>query len=655
MRPILLVPVLLHAVLASLAAAEPERPLLHTLFTDHAVLQRDAMVPIWGWTTPGTAVHVTMDAVAADAVADEGGRWLARIGPFSAGGPYTLTVAGPTTVTATDILVGDVWLCSGQSNMAMGIGAIKDAQKEIASADEPQIRLLDVPQVIAYTPQTAIAAHWHVCTPASVAGGGWAGFSAVGYLFGRQLHHELKIPIGLIQSTRGGTLAEAWTSGPALSAMPEFQAAVVQVGEDAKRLAAGAPDYAKDVAVWWQANDAGTRAGWSSPTAEASAWKSMALPQHWEEGGLPGFDGGVWFRRSFEIPDGWSANELIVHLGAIDDRDTTWIDGVVVGEREAWNEPRDYRIPAGTLAAGRHVIAVRVLDTGGPGGFSGKAEELRVERVGTTDSIPLAGPWRYREGAALSSLPPLPVRLGENPNVPTVLFNGMINPLVPCAFKGAIWYQGEANAGQAAIYRRLLPTLIADWRARFDVHDFPFLIVQLANYGERHAQPTESGWAELREAQQMTAQRVAKSGLAVAIDIGEGGDIHPKNKQDVAKRLAVAAQAVAYGRAGEFSGPVYRAMRVDGATAVLSFDHVGAGLVSRGERPLTGFAIAGDDRRFVWAEARIVADTVVVSSPTVEHPTTVRYGWDDNPDGSLANADGLPASPFRTDAPRELP
>ncbi|MBA2481958.1 MAG: hypothetical protein H0V44_14930 [Planctomycetes bacterium] len=294
---------------------------------------------------------------------------------------------------------------------------------------------------------------------------------------------------------------------------------------------------------------------------------------------------------------------------------------------------------------------MRALDTGGPGGFSGKAEDLRIERVGTGDAVALSGAWRYRAGEPLAKLPSLPRRLGEDPNVVTVLYNGMIAPIAPCAITGTIWYQGEANAHQAALYRRLLPTLIADWRARLGVGDFPFLIVQLANYSDRPEQPSESGWAELREAQLMTARTVPKTGLAVAIDVGERGDIHPKNKQDVAKRLALAARAIAYGLPGEWSGPIYREMRVEGDAIALAFDHCGRGLMARGGGDLVGFAIAGADRRFVWATARIDGERVVVTSPEVREPAAVRYAWANDPAGNLINADGLPASPFRTDAP----
>ena len=637
----------------SAAAPTPEKPLLHPLFTSNMVLQRDMSAPIWGWTAPGQQVTVVMGLKASKAVAGADGKWMAGIGPFPAGGPHTLIVIGPQTVILDNVLVGDVWICSGQSNMEMGIGAI-NAPQDIAQANTPQIRLFTVPKAIAAEPLRTFnsRSRWLVCTPETVAGGGWGGFSAVAYFFGRHLERELKVPIGLIHTSWGGTVAEAWTSGTALRTMPDFQPAVTQMEAMAAEQKQGSFDFDKKMAEWWTKNDPGSAEGaaWADASFAAAGWKTMNLPTLWEAAGLPDFDGVVWFRKEFEVPESWVGQDLMLHLGPIDDRDTTWINGVKVGGLDSYQTPRDYKIPANVVKPGRNVVAVRVLDTGGGGGIYGKPEEMKLEVAGDSGAAPisLAGPWLYRDSAPLSNMQPAPQRFDDNPNLPTVLYNGMIAPLVPFAIKGAIWYQGESNAGRARQYRTLLPTMIQDWRSRFGVGEFPFFIVQLANFMATKAEPGESAWAELREAQLLTSQRVPKSGIAVATDIGDATDIHPRNKQDVGHRLALAALAVAYGQKIEYSGPVYRALKREGNALRLRFDHTGGGLMAKGDK-LQGFAIAGDDKRFVWSDARIDGDTIVVSSPQVPNPVAVRYAWPDNPVANLYNRAGLPASPFRTD------
>jgi sialate O-acetylesterase len=627
-------------------AADEARPFLHPLFSDHMVFPRELKAPVWGWTTPGAKVQVKMGEVSAVATAGADGRWQALLGPFAAGGPFTLTVSGPEAVTVSDVLTGDVWICSGQSNMQWSVGGVVNAEQEIAAANYPQIRLLTVPCVTAYAPRDLFQGGWQACAPASV-----GGFSAVGFFFGRQLHQELGIPIGLINSSWGGTIAEAWVSSQALKTMPDFLPAFTQ--QDALIEAARTQAYSFDAEMerWWAANDPGSAAGqsWAAADLDTSAWKTMALPAVWEQAGLPGFDGVVWFRREFEAPPEWAGKALTLHLGPIDDMDATFVNGTAVGALSNWQAPRDYAVPAGVVKAGRNLIAVRVLDTGGAGGFCGKPDDLRIELPGGA-ALPLQGPWPYRESVALAQTQPVPQRLDQgNPNQVSVLYNAMINPLVPFGIRGAIWYQGESNAGRDEQYARLLPTLIRDWRARFGVGDFPFLIVQLANFMAVDTEPRSDAWPLLREAQWLTTQAVPKAALALAIDLGDAADIHPRNKQDVGRRLALGALALSYDRGIEYSGPVYREMTVTGGKARVSFDHLGGGLVAKGDTKVTGFAIAGADGRFVWAEASIDADAVVVASAQVPEPKAVRYAWGNNPVCNLYNQAGLPAVPFRTD------
>ncbi len=626
-----------------------ERPFLHPLFSDHAVLQQRKEIPVWGWTEPGAEVIVSLAHQMMLAKADESGRWEVRLGPFAPGGPHELKVQGLQEAVVGDVMIGEVWLCSGQSNMEWPVSLSQNPEEEIGSADHPGIRLLTVPKRISAGPVESFEASWQVCSPETV-----ADFSAVGYYFGRSLHQETGVPVGLIDATWGGTVAEAWVSGQGIGQLADFGPALSEVarwrGEEEEILRR----YAESIQAWWKDNDPGSApdAMWSRPSLGDSDWPEMQLPGHWEGDALPDFDGVVWFRKSFGIPALWEGSDLILHLARIDDGDTTFVNGHQVGSTLGWNTERRYRIPAGLLRKEGNVIAVRVLDTNGEGGFHGRPDEMYLAPAegARPGAQPLSGWWKWKRGKERTELKPLPQPPGSSPNRVTVLYNGMIAPLVPYALRGAAWYQGESNAGRPTQYRTLLPTLIGDWRARFGQGDFPFLIVQLANFMQREAQPAESRWAALREAQDLAARNDPMTGLAVAIDIGEAGDIHPRNKQEVGRRLALEALRIAYGREDLVSqGPVFSGMVRNGASLVLSFDSVGSGLVARGGDSLEGFAVAGSDGRYVWAQARIEADRVVVASPEVEEPRSVRYAWANNPGANLYNREGLPAAPFRSD------
>ena len=638
-------------VAAAAPADDDPKPFLHGLFSDHMVLQRDVPVPVWGWAEPGQKVNVAFAGKSAEAVAGADGKWTARLGPSPAGGPFTLEVTGPKTATLQDVLVGDVWICSGQSNMEWVVANSDRPQEEIAAANHPNIRLYTVPKRIAAGPCAQVKSDWKVCSPETV-----GGFSAVGYFFGRDLERELGVPIGLINSSWGGTVAQAWVDAGALAKLDDFRPALAGVAE---RVAATQPDrgrFLAESAAWSRKNDPGQAGppGWADPGLDDSDWKSMDLPRRWEDGGLPDFDGIAWFRKEVILPDAWAGKALVLDLGPIDDRDATWVNGAEVGRTHFYLPPRQYAVPAGLAKAGRNVIAVSVLDVAGNGGINGKAGDMRLRLAGDDSEapIPLAGAWKYKVAAPLASLPSPPQEARPNPNEVTVLSNGMIAPLVPFALRGAIWYQGESNASNAAQYRRLLPALINDWRDRFGVGRFPFYIVSLANFMNTKPEPAESSWAELREAQYLASQAVPNSAVALAIDIGDAKDIHPRNKQDVGRRLALDALALTYGRPVEYSGPVFQSATAEGNALRLSFDHTGGGLVAKGDGPLKGFAVAGEDGKFAWADAKIDGDAVVVSSPKVEHPRTVRYAWVDNPEANFANKAGLPALPFRSDAPR---
>jgi sialate O-acetylesterase len=634
-----------------------DKPFLHPLFTDHAVLQYGMEVPVWGWTQPGAVVRVSIQGKIAEATADANGKWMAKLPPLAAGGPFQLDVTGPQTAAVKDVLVGEVWVCSGQSNMEWPVLASADPDNEVKNATHPRLRLFDVPNTIAAEPQELVAAQWQACTPETI-----GNFSAVAYFFGRALQPEVDMPVGLIHTSWGGTVAEAWTSKEALgAALPEFQPAITALEQQVAEQKSGTPTtYEQQLAKWWSDNDPGSKAegGWQAASVPADGWQPMALPVHWEDASLPAYDGIVWFRKTVEVPAELAGKTAVVELGPIDDRDDTWVNGQHVGSNGVWTVPRKYNVAANVLVAGANTVAVRVLDTGGGGGICGAADQLRLvvpvqDGVATEVVIPLNGEWQYQASAPLANLSPVPQPVGGNPNMVTVLYNGMIAPLLPCAVRGAIWYQGESNAGRAAQYRTLLPTMIGDWRNRFTSNGFSFMIVQLANFMAVQTTPVEEGWADLREAQALTAKNDPLVGIAIITDIGDAADIHPKNKQDVGKRLALQALAITYGKTAIVpGGPEFAELAIDGANAKVKFTNVGGGLVVR-DGDLRGFAVAGADGKYAWGTATVAGDTVTVTSTEVPQPVSVRYNWANNPIGNLFNAEGLPAAPFRTDGPAQ--
>ena len=626
---------------------------LPQLFTDNMVLQREKPINVWGKASAGESITVVLANETTQTVADTQGNWSTQLPPMEAGGPHTFSVKGNNSITLNNILIGEVWICSGQSNMEMGVANVFNGTEEIKSAQFPGIRLYTVEKATALTPQDRLSTdpHWMECSSQSVGTGGWGGFSATAYFFGRHLHQQLNVPVGLIHTSWGGTICEAWTSAGTLKKLPDFAPAVEQVRNLAKSLEDGTFDFDQQMAEWWNRNDPGSMKGaaWAKPGFPAKGWKTMHLPVHWEKAGLPNFDGIVWFRKSFELPADWEASDLTLHLGPIDDIDTTFVNGVQVGGKDLWLAGRDYKVPSNVLRRGRNVIAVRILDTGGDGGIYGTPDQLKLEHPGNGESLSLAGDWIYQAGKSSNSLSPAPQKPNNNPNVPTVLYNAMIAPLVPYTMRGAIWYQGESNANRAYQYRSLFPSMIKDWRQQWGQGDFPFGFVQLANFMEPPSEPADSAWAELREAQNMTLS-LPHTGQAVIIDIGEAKDIHPRNKQDVGKRLALWAEANVYEQTKVFSGPQYRSMKIEDNRIRLSFDSIGSGLKAKGSNDLKHFAIAGQDKQFVWAKAIIDGDTVIVSNDQVSNPVAVRYAWADNPEGcNLYNREDLPASPFRTD------
>ncbi len=634
-----LVPAAACAALSLPPVSAAVRP--NPLFGDHAVLQQGREVPVWGTGDEGERVTVEIAGRRAETVA-RGGRWLVRLPELPAGGPYTLTIRGTNTVTVQDVLVGEVWLCGGQSNMERQLGP-REGQKpiigwerETAAANLPQLRQFLVPQKTSPVPVAEVAGEWKVCTPDTA-----PDFTAVGFFFGRALQQSRGgVPVGLIHSSWGGTPAEAWTTLGTMRQFPGQEATLALLDEVARDPARGAALYARTLAEWLKTNDAGSRpdAPWSADRVQPEGWTTSQEPGLWEAKDLPGFDGIVWFRKEFTLPAAAAAGEARLSLGPIDDVDTVWLNGTEIGSTGHYRTPREYRLPAGVLRTGRNVLTVRVLDTGGGGGFWGEPSAM-VLRPATGDSVPLAGAWERKVSAAFQEVGYPPANPASGANVPTVLHNGMLAPLQPYAIRGAIWYQGEANNPRPQEYRRLLPAMIADWRRGWGQGDFPFLFVQIAPFKEMTP--------ELREAQLQIWQDTVNTAMVVTTDCGDAEDIHPADKRPVGERLARAARALAHGEALEYSGPVFASATFTGAKAVVRFTHRGGGLVAPGG-VLRGFEVAGADGVFHPAEARIVGETVEVAAAAVPAAAAVRYGWANVPDCNLFNAAGLPASPFRS-------
>ncbi len=632
----------------SVACADVKLP---AVFGDHMVLQQKSRVTVWGWAAPGEAISVKGSwpwAGKAKTKADENGTWKVDIKTPKAGSkPVTLTIRGNNEIVLNDILIGEVWICSGQSNMEMGLTMINNTAEEIAAADYPNIRLFDVARTVSNVPRQDVTGNWAKCSPETAANHGtWGGFSATAYYFGRKLQKELNVPIGLITTNWGGTVAEAWTSTDTLKTFEQFKDTLESMENPEKQDAI----YQKNIRDWENKidqMDPGYQQTWYKPDTDDADWKEMELPRDWTETELGNMDGIVWFRRETSLPPSWAKHEMELHLGTIDDIDTLWFNGVKIGTTAGYDRPRVYRIPASVLHVGKNIIAVRVIDTGGGGGMDGKAEDMRIGPVGADvkTCATVARTWKYkvsREGGDVPSVPMNPK--GGSPNRPTVLYNAMIAPLVPFRIAGAIWYQGESNCYDPILYRTLFPAMITDWRKQWGQGDFPFYYVQIAPYQYNAFDRSQA----IREAQLMSLW-VPNTGMAVTMDIGTEKDIHPKNKVDVGERLARWALAKTYKQKNIiYSGPLYKSMKIEDSAIRIAFDYADGGLVAK-DGKLSDFVIAGEDKNFVPAEAAIDGDTLVVSSKEVNNPVAVRYGWSNWVDGSLFNKAGLPASSFRTD------
>jgi sialate O-acetylesterase len=609
---------------------------LPKIFTSNMVLQREKEIKVWGWAGKGETITVSFNGQSIKTKADKIGNWIITLKPMMHGGPFEMKIAGKkNAIDLTNILIGDVYICSGQSNMEWVINNTNHAEKEIAESKYPQIRLFTVTKATAYQPQKDIeGGQWLECNPQTA-----GDFSAVAYFFGRKLNKDLNIPIGLINSSWGGTNIQTWISWDIMSKKPGYEK--VNYQELEKEMA----DRKVKLEKFRESlkNDKGMSEQWFDPTLATEGWKKIQLPKIWESTEIGNADGIIWFKKEFDLTTA-SGKKAVLNLGPIDDADETWVNGTLIGSTNQYNKDRVYAIDASLLKTGKNTIIIKVTDTGGGGGIYGAEEQLYMDTDGT--KISLAGDWTYKTSAVTTEFG---IRDAGPNSFPSQLYNAMIAPIIQYSIKGGIWYQGESNTWEAYNYRTLFADMIKDWRNKWG-YEFPFFWVQLANFMKADGLPTSSDWAELREAQSLTLS-LPQTGQAVIIDIGEADDIHPRNKQDVGLRLALAAEKVVYGKDIVYSGPVYETMKKENSKIILSFTNTGGGLMAKDKYGyLRGFTIAGADQIFVWAKAMIEGNKVIVFSDTIADPVAVRYAWGNNPDdANFYNKEGLPASPFRTD------
>lgn len=615
---------------------------LPRIIRDSMVLQRDARINIWGWASTAEKISIKFNGKSYKTKTGDDGKWKLQLAPMQAGGPYTMDITGKNKITLHDILIGDVWICSGQSNMVhqMALHAVRYAD-EIANAGNPQVRHFWVPNTTnLQKPQDDLpGGSWKSANPDDV-----KEFSAVAYFFAKKIYEKYHVPIGLINASWGGVPIESMMSE---SAFKDFPAIIntIEKNKDTAYINA-ANRRPANASANELTQDRGLNEKWFDPAYAPKGWRSIAIPGYWEDQGIRDLDGVMWYRREINVPASMVSTDAKVFLGRIVDADELYINGKRVGSTGYMYPQRRYQLSGGTLKPGNNLFVVRVTNNFGKGGFvPGKPYQL----IAGNDTIDLAGYWQYKVGQVYT-----PDHSPGGSGIalhyqPAALYNSMIAPLTGYAVKGFLWYQGESNTGKPDEYAKLQPAMISDWRSKWHQGDLPFLFVQLPGFGDYNYLPSKSQWATFREAQ-ASSLTVNNTAMAVAIDLGEWNDLHPDRKKEVGERLAIAAEKIAYGANNVYSGPTYQSSTTEGNKIIISFSNTGSGLSTSDDEPLAEFAIAGDDKKFVWAKASIDGGKIIVSSDEVPHPKYVRYAWSDEPvDPNLVNKEGLPAVPFRTD------
>ncbi|PXY42196.1 sialate O-acetylesterase [Flavobacterium cheongpyeongense] len=629
--------VLLIALFASLAMNSQIK--LPRLISDGMILQRNIKVKIWGWAAANEKIELTFNHKSYKTITAEDGKWTIMLPSQKAGGPYTMVFKASNTITLKNILFGDVWICSGQSNMELPMERVKDKySKIIANAHNQDIRQFLVPDQYDFEKENTdfSSGHWVSVTPANI-----LQFSAVGYFFANEIYEKYKIPIGLINAALGGSPAESWINEEGIKKFPEFYHEY-QRFKDKNLIAQIESNDKKINNEWYQLlnkTDEGLKNKWSNPELNDADWNTMDVPGYWADNKLGNVNGAVWFRKEFKISK-VKENTVKLTLGRIVDADSVFVNGHFVGTTSYLYPPRKYTFKSNILKEGKNEMVIRVINNSGKGGF---VMDKEYQLVSGNDSIDLSGLWKYKLGTKMRPLPSQTFIRWK----PVGLYNAMIAPLKNFAIKGVLWYQGESSTKNPVEYSALMKTLISNWRTEWKQGDFPFLYVQLANYMETKAEPVESNWAELRQQQKNTLS-VPNTAMAVIIDAGEWNDIHPLNKYDVGHRLALQARKMVYGEKKLVSsGPLFQSMKREQNKLILSFSDIGSGLIPKNNAVLKGFAIAGTDGKYVWANAKILNDKIIVWSGSIPNPMKVRYAWADNPsEANLYNKENLPASPF---------
>ncbi|MES2240264.1 MAG: sialate O-acetylesterase [Bacteroidota bacterium] len=613
---------------------------LPLLFSDGMVLQRNKPIPVWGWADPGEKVEIQFNKQTKTIQTDKTGKWMVSLNAEKAGGPFELSITGKNKIVIKDVLVGEVWICSGQSNMEFQMYKLPDFETQKEQSNEPMIRQFLVAQDLSGTPKEDLkAGAWTISNKENI-----KDFTAVGYFFAKKLYAELKLPIGIINTSWGGTCVETWTSREAFQKSDDFKdmiASVPLVNMDAifetyKKSLLGNIEKIQGFEV-----TTSNQEQFKNPDYKDANWPEIKVPSLWENQQIGNIDGVVWMRKTIVLSVEQAKKEAVLYLSKVDDEDQTYVNGVQVGTNTIWEAKRVYKIPAGVLKEGTNVIAVKITDYSGGGGIYGDPADLKIDFNGS--AMPLDGLWKFNV---------VQVKISVSPNsYPSLLYNAMINPLIPYAFEGVLWYQGEANVTRAAQYKKAFPLMITDWRTKWNQGSFPFYFVQLSTFDEfRGNSQIGSRWAELREAQTETL-KLPDTGMAVTTDIGNAKDIHPTNKQDVGLRLSAIALNNVYGKKRVFSGPMYKSMEIKGNEIILTFNNPGSSLyASDNSENVKGFEIAGADKVFHSAKSIIKNNKVIVSSEKVPNPVAVHYGWaDDDTEINLYNKEKFPASPFRTD------
>jgi sialate O-acetylesterase len=623
--------------------AGPREPLLHEMFQDHAVLQRDRPIPIWGSAAANDRISLSIGGHVASTRADGSGHWQALLPAMPAGGPYSLNVQDKTSganQTLTDILVGDVFLCSGQSNMELPVSSSINAGREISNSANDSIRLLSVAHADSATALSHFAAPvtWAAASPTSV-----RDFSAACFYFARDLQKTVHVPIGLIHSSWGGSRIEPWMSDAGLRKVGGFDRDL-----DLMRTYAADPQAANTRwgslwETWWHAHAEPDSSPWAGDSAD---WRAVPEPMRdWKTWGVPellNHDGMVWFRRAVTLTAVQATSDATLSIGAIDEIDETWVNGRPIANSFGYSTERTYHVPAGLLHAGENTLTINVLSTWDAGGMYGPPDHMAL-RFADGSQVPLGGSWLYKF---------VPERMGYPPRAPwgsvnglTTLYNAMIAPLGPYALRGVLWYQGESNAGDAQQYRALLTGLMRDWRRQLG-SSLPFLIVQLPNFGAPSVAPRESDWANLREAQRLAVTDDGNAALAVTIDVGDAQNLHPPDKQQVGARLARAARHLIYGDPLSPWGAVPQRARRKGDQVIVDFDAIDGSLVTYSAVRPTGFELCGAERQTCrFADGEVHGHSIVLDASGMP-AARVRFCWGDAPICNLYDTSGLPVGPF---------